>query len=174
MSYSGAIPLDPDHSDSAILIDACLARIRRDAGTNEPVLPPMRALLRAETRSAAPATRARVPNAQAAPLAIGSEESLKLPRSEVSTAKRSRRAALTPRVGSEGSARSEAPRKRVSRVRWPVILCGFIGVVFAGAALMKSPLGHRPEVQHVVKGAQQYVEGAYAAVAVAAKARLNR
>jgi hypothetical protein len=156
MSYSGAIPLDPDHSDSAILIDACLARIHRQATTGQPVLPPLKALLRAD---------ARAPSAHVAPapLVVLKEESPKVARSEVSTAKRAR---LSERS-------SDAPVRR-SRARWPVILCGFIGGVFGGAALMKSPVGHRPEVQHVVKSAQTHVENAYASVAAAAKARLDR
>ena len=46
MSYCGALPVDSHSSDSSILVDACLARVRKEAGLDdESVLPPLDVLV---------------------------------------------------------------------------------------------------------------------------------
>ncbi|MFO0734466.1 MAG: hypothetical protein U0270_01230 [Labilithrix sp.] len=47
------------------------------------------------------------------------------------------------------SFRTKAARK----MAWPVFLCGFVAGIFGGMALLKSPVGQKPAVQHVVKQA---------------------
>lgn len=41
-------------------------------------------------------------------------------------------------------------RRTMHAMRWPVFLCGFVAGIFGGVALLKSPVGHRPGVQHVM------------------------
>ena len=43
------------------------------------------------------------------------------------------------------------------RMVWPVFLCGFIAGIFGGLALVKSPAGKKPVVQHVVKKAHAVI-----------------
>ena len=46
MSWSGAIPLEAEQSDSEILIDACLERVRKDVGLDdESASPPLDVLI---------------------------------------------------------------------------------------------------------------------------------
>jgi hypothetical protein len=49
--------------------------------------------------------------------------------------------------------RSRAAR----RIAWPLFLCGFIAGIFGGLAVVKSPAGKKPVVQHVVKKANSMV-----------------
>ncbi len=146
MSYSTAIPIDSEQSDSRILIETCLARVRQDAGLDaEPVLPPLDVLL--GKTGAPPATRFEVsPSAQ------------QLPSAEAIVKSSVRPAAVT-------TAKIERPdtvRSISRRMRWPVLLCGFIGGIFGGVAVMKSPVGQKPAVQQAVKTVQHHLEGAYA------------
>jgi hypothetical protein len=138
---SSATPLDNDASESRILIDACLARLREEAGLDaEPVLPPLHLFL--GKPAAAPMRPLlhppRSPGLGLAPLARPAP-----PRTPPTSA----------------SARSEHPTSiaKLSRsyMRWPLVLCAFIGGVFGGVALMKSPVGQKPAVQHVAKLAQK-------------------
>lgn len=119
MSYCSALPVV--ESESNILIEACLAGVRRDAGLDEePVLPSLRSVLppSAPVRRAAPA---EIPS-----LAHAS-------------------------VGAT-TVRTRSVTRAVARsMRWPVLLCGFVGGTFAGAALMKSPAGETPALQLVAK-----------------------
>jgi len=150
MSYSRAVPID--ESDSRILIEACLARVRKDAGLDaEPVLPPLDVLL-GETKPPRPRL-------------LVSPSARQLPTAEA-IAKASVRsgAATTAKTDRNDAKTGSMPR----RMRWPVVLCGFIAGVFGGAAMMKSPIGQRPAVQHVVKKVQHHVEIA----AGAAKSRV--
>jgi hypothetical protein len=169
MSYSGAVPLDPDHSDSAILIEACLARVRRQAGLDaEPVLPPLDVLLR-DSAKERPFPSGLRPDRVPSPLAVLHRRAPALVLSTPADVPSS----------SQNPARSDAttakrPRSVVRRLAWPVVFCGFVGGAFGGAALMKSPFGQLPAVQHAARSTQQYVERAYSTAQVAVKARLQR
>jgi len=123
MSYCSALPVV--ESESNLLIEACLAGVRENAGLDdESVLPPLLALLPASP-----------PPPLAPPAEVPS-----LPREEA------RASVLVPTV------RTRAVTRAVARsVRWPVLLCGFVGGIFAGAALMKSPVGETSALQHVAK-----------------------
>ena len=115
MSYCGALPVV--ESESNILIEACLAGVRKSAGLDdESVLPPLHELVPA----APPPLRLVAPR-----------EIQNLPSAEAIVS------ATTPTVRT----RPSTPRTLVQSLRWPVFLCGFLGGIFAGAALMKSPAG---------------------------------
>ena len=156
MSYSSmAIRAASDQSDSRILIEACLARVRREAGLDiEPVLPPLDVLV-GKTRR--PSSRLVVgPSAKELPSAEAIVKSAVRP-SRKTTAKVERPEALSKSIA--------------RRMRWPVFLCGFIGGIFGGVAFMTSPVGQKPEVQHAVTVALEHLQRAYA-VAADATSRL--
>lgn len=58
----------------------------------------------------------------------------------------------------------------VRQVCWPVLLCGFIGGIFGGVALMKSPMGAQLSIEKLVTSASDYAKNALAAV----KARVQK
>lgn len=49
--------------------------------------------------------------------------------------------------------------RSLGQVAWPVFLCGFLSGIFGGIALVKSPLGQRPALQHVLSRANAAVFG---------------
>jgi hypothetical protein len=149
MSYCGAIPVE---SDSHILIDACLARVRVDARLDEdPVLPPLEVLLGKEDRTPSP----RV---------VISPFVKRLPTAEAIVKASVKPAAL---VTSSTPTKPAVARTFAQRMRWPVFLCGFVAGVFGGVAVMKSPVGNRPTVRHAVQKVQSHAASAYAATAAA-------
>lgn len=164
MSYCGAIPVDEQQSESHILIEACLARVRQDARLDEePVLPPLHMLV-----SKPESERMRLyvgPSSRQLPSAGEIVKSVVKPvtANGANAATRSRREKPTARTS----------KSLVRRMRWPVLLCGFVAGIFGGMAVMKSPVGEKPAVKHVVKQAQTHAASAYAATA-AAKSRLAR
>jgi hypothetical protein len=48
----------------------------------------------------------------------------------------------------------------VKHARWPVVLCALVATYFGVTAFIKSPLGAKPEVQHVVKASRGHITGA--------------
>ena len=156
MSYSSVVvPAENEQSDSRILIEACLAHVRKDAGLDaDPVLPPLDVLL----------GKAVTPPAKR--LVVGpSAREMPSPESIV-------KSSVRPGKTTAKIERSDKPEKSLGRrMRWPVFLCGFIGGIFGGVALMTSPVGQKPAVQQVVKQVQGHLEIAYDATA-AATARL--
>jgi hypothetical protein len=153
MSYCGAIPVDTEPSDSNILIDACLASVRKNAGLdNEPVLVPLKRLLEAD----APKHVVVGPSVRELPTAE------KIVRSAA-------KASTLPTASKEAVAQRDvttAPsmHKLTRRIRWPVFLCGFVAGVFGGIAVMKSPVGQKPAVQSVVHKAQSHIASVWAAL----------
>ena len=157
MSHCGALPVDTEQSDSRILIEAVLARVREDAQLDaEPVLPPLDVLL-GRPPTPEPAVRLVVgPSARELPSA----------RSIVKASVRE-----SGRPTGVTTAKIARPAGSSRRAWWPVFLCGFIAGVFGGVAFMKSPVGQRPAVQRMVKQAEKRLGEGYAAT-VAAKTRL--
>ncbi len=163
MSWSGAVSLEPDPSDSRILIDACLARVREHAQLDaEPVLPPLDVLLgEPASRAPAPATRLVVsPSARQLPSA---EEIVK------ATAV-GRRASASVRAAALGASSA----RRGARWSWPVVVCGCVGALFAGMAVMRSPVGQEPVVRRVMTTAEHRVEDGYSAAMAATTRLVNR
>ncbi len=161
MSYCGALPVDSHSSDSSILVDACLARVRKEAGLDdESVLPPLDVLV----QTPPPARFVVVPAAGQLPSAEA------IVRAAVKAPEPSRPLAA-PRLPSfHGDEAERTGRSFVARLRWPVLLCGFLAGTFGGVALMKSPVGQKPVVQRVVKTVNHSAATAYAATT----ARLGR
>lgn len=165
MSWSGAIPREADQSDSRILIDACLERVRKDAGLeDESVLPPLEVLIGMPERTAPP----HIEPPAVSKLALEPGRPAVEPESSVELG-------LRPASSSRPEVDAVEPPKPTSsaghRLRWPVVLCGFIGFLFGGMALMRSPVGQGPAVQQVMTTAADHVGAAYAAT-VAVTARL--
>jgi hypothetical protein len=188
MSYCGAIPVE---SDSHILVDTALARVRRDARLDEdPVLPPLDVILgKAPKRIVfspdviSRVRERRLPKVETEItdddlIEVDVEES-EAPRA-LDAARVELRAPATPLVpmllpdrptAALPATLSRRPRTLAQRMRWPVLLCGFVAGVFAGAAVMKSPVGKKPAVQHAVKKVRTGLGSAWGG-AVAAKTRL--
>lgn len=140
MSYGGVNPRETSPSESQIVIDACLDRIRKDAGLDaESVQPPLHVLVhpRPYERPTPEASAARL-SANAAALAAPLR--------------------LTTR-----SASSPDPVcARVSRRRpWPVRLCGIVALCCATMAVMKSPLSSRPAARRAASEIERRATHAY-------------
>jgi len=159
MSYSSVVVrAASDQSDSRILIEACLARVRKEAGLDaDPVLPPLDMLV---GRPRKPASRLVVgPSARELPSAEAIVKS----------------AARPPGMAKAKVERSDMRSTSLARrMRWPVFLCGFIGGIFGGVSFMKSPAGQKPAVQHVVKVVHGHLQGAYVAAADATSGLVAR
>lgn len=160
MSYCGALPTA--ESESSLLVDACLARVRQDAGLDDdPVLPPLHALI----GSRAPGSVRRFVVGQSAHNLPSAEAIVK----SVAVAATSVAPPALPAGANEERKRTttvltpEAHAKKTlaQRMRWPVFLCGFVAGTFGGIAVMKSPVGQRPAVQHVMKSARHHLSAAY-------------
>jgi hypothetical protein len=173
MSYCGALPAS---SESRILIDACLARVRADAGLdNDPVLPPLELIVdKPTTRFVVSASAHNLPTAEAivtsmargdaSPKALGSTEAADPPKlGNVSVE-------TTP-VTARAAARVRSIERRM---RWPVFLCGFVAGMFGGVALMKSPVGQTPAVQRTIHKARTHVAHAYATAIVTKRTLVSR
>jgi hypothetical protein len=158
-------------SDSHLLVETCLARLRVDAQLDDSVVLPTIDLLPEEFEievddydddeimevdsselvivcnsvkelpSAATIVRETVKANQRANASDRSERSQK----DVPTLRRMKAAAMN------------AP---VKHARWPVLLCALVATYFGVTAFIKSPLGAKPEVQHVVKVSRGHIAGA--------------
>lgn len=58
------------------------------------------------------------------------------------------------------TAAAASSNANVKHARWPVILCALVATYFGTTAFLKSPLGAKPEVQHVVKVTRGHIAGA--------------
>lgn len=67
-----------------------------------------------------------------------------MPLSELTPVRRERQAVTIVKV--------RAPQAR--SIAWPIFLCGFLAGILGGMAFFKSPYGHKPGVQRVVKHAR--------------------
>lgn len=121
-------------SESSILIEACLAGMRRNAGLDdEPVLPSIASVLPPPPPMAAaehhPCTTAPAWDAEISGIV-------------------------------EVGAPRPVMRKIARRLRWPIFLCAFVGGTSGGIALMKSPAASTP----VAQNAARHAAGAWRAV----------
>lgn len=142
-------------SDSQVLVDTCLARLRVDARLDdEPVLPTIDALPEDDD----------VMEVGTGDIVIDCADVREIPsaasivRETAAANARSRRETPTHR-----KVRATAAASRV--VRWPVVLCALVATYFGIGAFMRSPLGAKPEVQHVVKVSRAHVATAIHVVA---------
>ena len=124
-------------SDTGLLIDACIARVREAARLDDDaVLPPLPLL--APRREVAIFTRNE--------MAVATDAAARKTR--------------------EASTESIARPKAKKRARWPLALCGFLAGAFACAAVLASPVGRRPDVAHATEAARGHAVSAMHATAV--------
>lgn len=143
MSYCPAIP---NLESESFMIDACLARVRVDARLDEePVLPPLETIL--PNRVFVHARTEHLPSADAIVKSVWSRR----PGTPVAD---SGEIPAAPPSSSTTTERTTQARRR----RWPVLLCGFVAGLFGGVALMKSPVGRQPVVQHSVQHSVAFVK----------------
>lgn len=168
-------------SDSHLLVETCLARLRVDAELDDvPVLPTIDVLPESdiievdevdtselvivcdsvkELPSAATIVRETVKaNRRAHANELSQREVPTLPRMRTAAAA-SAVSAVSAFDGVSAHA-SSAPRRPVKHARWPVVLCALVATYFGTTAFIRSPLGAKPEVQHVVKVSRGHIAGA--------------
>ncbi len=150
MSAAAVLTDDTNH-----LVDDALARVRADARLDaEPVLPPLDVLLpiplRRRPPPLPPSAMPRVP--ESGIVVVPTPIPLPSPAAIVAAAAR--------KNASTANDNAVVAERRPS-MRWPILLCGFIACVFAGAAFMRSPIGQKPSVQHAVSVAKSHVVSAY-------------
>ena len=143
-------------SDSYQLVETCLARLRADAQLDEdPVLPTIDVLPESD-----------VIEIDTSELVIVCESVRELP-----SAASIVRASVKANQQAIGRPQKEVPTLRrinaatelrapVKHARWPVVLCALVATYFGMTAFIKSPLGAKPEVQHVVKVSRGHIAGA--------------
>ena len=143
-----------DFSDTSLLVEACIARVREVAQLDDDVvLPPLPVvaprrdvviLTKKDTAgSAAGWPASRTPGASAGD-ALGASLELDVQR-------------ISPR---------SAPRRTTSRLA--LVLCGLVAGAFASAAFLASPFGHVPAVLRATTAARSHASDAARAVAQAA------
>ena len=142
-------------SDTSLLVDACIARVRELARLDEDaVLPPLPRvaprrdvviLTKEDTAGrAAGSPASRTPDASAGD-ALGASLELDVQR-------------ISPRSGFH---------RRTSRAA--LVVCALVAVAFASAAFLASPAGREPAVVRAVSGARSYASHAAHAVGQAAR-----
>jgi hypothetical protein len=178
MSYCGALPIvegatvesDIVQSDSHLIVDACLAHIRADARLDdEPVLPPLHSLLPPRSSAAVRIEVRRDPPPRSVWSVRASSPSQV---THMVTPPAWQVAGPAVRIATK-TAKIEK-RSIAQRMRWPVFVCGFLAGVFSGVALMKSPVGEKPAVRHVIKAVRHRVALAFRASSVAKSHLIQR
>ncbi len=139
MSDCGAVRdlTNGEESESHVLIDACLARVRIDARLDEKlVVPPLEVIVGRRPPPPYPGGHVARPVSQV------------MQRAEPPSSLRLRVEAPVPMEDAiVATGLRHCTVEIVQRMRWPVLLCGFLAGTFGGVALMKSPEGQRPAVQ---------------------------
>jgi hypothetical protein len=131
MSWSSAIPVEHDMSGSDNAIEACLSRVRVQAGLDaDPVLPPVHVVIGRKEESSPYVRRPSPP-----PPTFG----------------------VTVPVAPPVAAEPEPEVRRVRRTTWPLVFCAFVVGITGGASLMMSPLGNTPTMRHIVKTAKAQI-----------------
>lgn len=144
-------------SDSQVLVETCLARLRADANLDEhPVLPAIEDLL---------------PYADDEVIEVCTDEIIITDAADIPSAKSIvREAARANAIERRDTPTHEKARAKRSAdvarrpARWPVLLCALVATYFGVTAFLRSPAGAKPEVQHAVKvsraGIASAVDGA--------------
>lgn len=120
-------------SDTNMLVDACIARVREAARLDDhPVIPMV-----------LPPPLPRKERRHDVIMVPASE----IPNPERIVATRAARNAKTVMTGARLAVASTPAAARA--IRWPVVLCALIAFAAATASFLASPVGKRPEVQRV-------------------------
>lgn len=133
-------------SDSYQLVETCLARLRADARLDDgPVVLNIDLLPESDVMDVDMSELVIVcDSVRELPSAASIvRDSVKANQKDVPTLRRIKEA---------------APARK--HARWPVVLCALVATYFGATAFLKSPLGAKPEVQHVVKASRAHVAGA--------------
>jgi hypothetical protein len=135
-------------SDSYQLVETCLARLRVDAQLDDdPVLPSIDLLPDDD-----------VIDIDVSEVVIVGDSAKELPsaasivRESVKANQRAQKEVPTLRRMKEA-----APAAARSYPRWPVVLCALVATYCGLIAVIRSPLGAKPEVQHVVKVSRDHI-----------------
>jgi hypothetical protein len=124
------------------LIEACLANVRIGARLDDPsVLPSFDAILR--TRGVDGRIDVHRPTPHV-PSAGAIEKSIWAVRQASPSLD------LLPMRSERVSPKAHPKKTLANRLRWPVLLCGFLAGIFGGVSLMKSPVGRTRPVQKSV------------------------
>ena len=135
-------------SDSYQLVETCLAQLRVDAQLDDqPVLPTIDALPESDVMDVDMSELVIVEGCvKELPSAASIvRASVKANQKDVPTLRRMKAAAAT---------------KPVKHARWPLVLCALVATYCGMTAFLKSPLGAKPEVQHVVKVSRGHIASA--------------
>lgn len=144
-------------SDSQILVETCLARLRADARLDDhPVLPAIEDLL--------PYGGDRDDEV----IEVGTDEIIITDSADIPSATSIVREAAAANAA-HAKERRETPTARKARrsekaaarpARWPVMLCALVATYCGVTAFLRSPAAAKPEVQHVVKASRASIAGA--------------
>lgn len=128
-------------SDTNLLVDACIKRVREAARLDDDaVLPPLPVAM--PRRDVVILTKDQIAGGSAG-TSPGTEDG----------ASGATRAGDDPRTSRANAATQVVSRRSVGTARWPLALCGFVAGAFACAAFLASPIGQRPDVKRVTHAA---------------------
>jgi hypothetical protein len=129
-------------SDSQVLVETCLARLRADARLDDhPVLPAIEDLL--------PYGSDRDDEV----MEVGTDEIIVTVEADIPSASSIVREAAAANA-------KERSTKRARPARWPVLLCALVATYCGVTAFLRSPAAAKPEVQEVVKASRAGIAGA--------------
>lgn len=145
-------------SESQVLVETCLARLRVDARLDDdPVLPAIEDLL-------------PYGSGEDDVIEVGTDEIIVMDAAEIPSATSIVREAARANANASANERRDTPTHRKQRARsrqathrparWPVLLCALVATYFGVTAFLRSPAGAKPEVQHVVKASRAGITGA--------------
>jgi hypothetical protein len=139
-------------SDSQVLVETCLARLRADARLDDhPVLPAIEDLL--------PYGSDRDDEV----MEVGTDEIIVTVEADIPSASsivREAAAANAKERRETPTARKDRSANRARPVRWPVLLCALVATYCGVTAFLRSPAAAKPEVQEVVKASRAGIAGA--------------
>jgi hypothetical protein len=140
LSREGTVSAVGFQSDSHQLVETCLARLRAAAQLDDdPILPTIDLLPECD-----------VIEVDISEVVIVGDSAKELP-SAATIVRESIEANLRTQRDVPTLRRALAARKHARKhARWPVVLCGLVALCFGCAALIESPLGAAPVVQHAV------------------------
>lgn len=133
-------------SDSYQLVETCLAQLRASAQLDaDPILPSIDVLPESD-----------IVDVDTSELVIVEGSMKELP-SAASIVRESVRANQRAQkdVPTLRKMRAAEPVKR--HARWPLLLCGLVATYCGITAVIRSPLGAKPEVRHVVKVSRSHI-----------------
>ena len=135
------------HSDSQKLVEMCLARLREGARPDHDAIEGLEEIELLEDDT----------------LDVRTEELI----IDCPDVKDVPSAASIVRASAKANRRRDVPTIHLRRaprrpVRWPLVLCGIVATYCGVSAVIRSPVGERPEVKEIVKTSRAHVGSAVA------------